>query len=312
MSRYDPNSMTRVLNLEKYDFREKSSACSSESEDDESINGIFKTQDGLATAVSETVQTKGEAEKPPRSGLFGIKRLGLSRKDRERDADAAAGSIKSETDSKLRGSLESNCDSTLRGSVESRGDETFMTLGTALTGDHVNALLKAQKAYANVSEEDDSDDDADNKGAVEDYWKPTEPGTVIRDATVLTSIPRDEDEEIPISDRIGDRGKAERSNSMITAPFDDGNVDLSTHLDDDIEDDLLKYAEAMMVKNSMSDDGDKKKRPSFKSSTSICTDAVSTADTERVKNSGLDEYDSDEDDEEQQLKKNPPFVRRSR
>lgn len=295
--------MTRVLKLEKYDFREKSSACSSHSEEDEGINAIFKTEEGLATTntTARANEEAHEAEKLSRGGLFGIKRLGLSRKDRERDADVAAGSINSESDSKLRCSTETN------------SDETFMTLGTALTGDHVNALLKAHKAYANVSDNEE-DDDVENKGAVEDYWEATEPGSIIHNTKVLTSIPKDEEEEIPISDRIAGRSKAERrctSNSMLTAPFDDGNMDLSGRLEDGIEDDLIKYAEAMMKKDAMPDDGEKETRPVFKPSPSFSTDIASTAETARVKNTGIDTDESDEDDEVQGLTKQP-FYRKTR
>lgn len=303
MSRYDPNSMTRVVNLEKNDFRDKSSGCSSESEEEESINGIFKTEEGVANikTTTDVAQEKVQPGKPPRGGLFGIKRLGLSRKDRERDADAAAGSVKSDTESKLRGSVETN------------SDQTFVTLGTALTGDHVNSLLKARQVYADVSDNEE-EEDAENKGAVENYWKATEPSTVIRDAKVLSSIPNDEEDEIPISDRIADRGKAERrhtSNSMLTATFDDGHMDMSGQEDNDIEDDLMKYAEAMIKKDSMPDGEGSEKRQLFKRSASFSTDVVSTAETATVKNTGADQDDNDEDDEEQGLTKKL-FARRTR
>jgi hypothetical protein len=112
-----------------------------------------------------------------------------------------------------------------------------MTLTTALTGDHVNALLKAHKEY-NC---DDDPDGGANVG-VEDYWKASEPGTVLRQSS-QGLIPNDEDDdEVPISDRIGDGKKAERrntSNSMLTAPFDGANLDLSGAMerDDEREDD---------------------------------------------------------------------------
>ena len=279
MSRYDPKSMTRVLDLEKYDFREKSSTCSSDSDGDEDINGIFKTSEGIASANIET-ETNSKKDAPkPRSGLFGIKRLGLSRKDRERDADAAAGSVTSNSDSKLRGSVETN------------SDETYLTLGTAVTGDHVNALLKKRQ-------DNKSDENADNE-EVEDNWEASEPSTIIRDTNILTNIPQDEDEEIPITDRIADRGKAERRNtsgSMLTAPFDNCDNDFSERLDDDIEKDLLKYAEAMIQRDEMPGS---EERSLFKSSASFSTDVVSTAETTMIKNTGNYVSDQDEDIEEE-------------
>ena len=295
--------MTRVLDLEKYDFREKSSACSSDSDEDESINGIFTTSEGVVTTNNETKKKSKEDDPNPRGGLFGMKRLGLSRKDREKDADAAAGSVTSNSESKLRGSVETN------------SDETYLTLGTTVTGDHVNALLKKSQAH---NEDNKVDDDADNEG-VEDYWGATEPGTIIRDTKVLTNIPQDEDEEIPITDRIADRGKAERRNtsgSMLTAPFDNGDNDFSDRLDDDVENDLLKYAEAMIQRDEMPgspSSGGAEKRPLFKSGASFCTDVVSTAETAMIKNTGknLSDEDIDEEDEDQDEEHGLKYTRKS-
>ncbi|KAL3785425.1 hypothetical protein HJC23_013564 [Cyclotella cryptica] len=282
MSRYDPNSMTRVLGLENYDFRERSSSVASDSDEDESVSHLVKTSTGDISTSIEINKKKGDEGQPKRGGFFGMKRLGLSRKDRERDAiagfsnasaDAAAGSVKSDTESKLRGSLETD------------SDDTYMTLGTALTGDHVNALLKAHKEYSG----DGDPDECANVG-VEDYWKATEPGTVLRHSS-QGLIPKDEDdEEVPITDRIGEK-KAERrstSNSMLTAHFDDGTLDLSGEMgcDEDIEDDLLKYAAAIVQHDSIPSTGseDKGKRPLFVKPTSAYSDVASNADTEKFDN----------------------------
>ncbi|KAL7482581.1 hypothetical protein ACHAW6_008252 [Cyclotella cf. meneghiniana] len=280
MSRYDPNSMTRVLGLEKYNFRERSSSGASDSDDNESSNKFVQTSTGDIPTSHEMDKNKEDAGMPKRGGFFGIKRLGLSRKDRERDAtavssnasaDAAAGSVKSVTDSKLEGSLENN------------SDDTYMTLATALTEDHVNALLKAHKEF----NWDDDPDGGANVG-VEDYWKATEPGTVLRHSS-QGLIPKDEDdEEVPISDRIGDGKKAERrntSNSMLTAPFDGTNLDLSraTERDDELENDLVKYAVAMAQNDSSPLTG----RPLFVKPVSTYSDVASNADTEKFDNTAM-------------------------
>jgi len=304
MSRYDPNSMTRVLNLEKYDYREKSSVCSSGSEEDESRNGIFNT-DGVVTTKNPLNEYKAEKDtvKPRTGGLFGIKRLGLGRKDREKDAaDAAGGGV----DYKQCNSAEtdkSDTESKLRNSVETNSDETYMTFGTTMTGDHVNALLKARsRAQQN---EADSDDYA-NEG-VEDYWKSTDASiTNIRESKIPVSAPaEEEEEEIPITTRISD-GRATRRNtssSMHTAVFDNDDVGPT----EDEEDDLSRYAQAMLIKDSMPTD---EKGSLFKDSSPSCNDAISTAETAKVENTHEGFSDDDNDaDEETGLKK--PLKRRS-
>ena len=308
MSRYDPNSMTRVLNLEKYDYREKSSVCSSDSEEDESINGIFNS-DGVVTTNTSLKEYKAKKDrvKARSGGYFGIKRLGLGRKDREKDAaDAAGGGIDAFTCTDYKHCKSDEIDkldteSKLRNSVETNSDETYMTFGTTMTGDHVNALLRARGRAQD--KEADSDDYA-NEG-VEDYWKATDARiTNIHDSK---ATPDEEEEEIPIMTRISDGRKATRRNtssSMHTAIFDNDDVGPS----EDDEDDLSRYAQAMLRKDSMPSD---EKRSLFKDSSSSCNDAISTAETAKVENTreGLSDDDGENADEENGLKK--PLKRRS-
>lgn len=296
--------MTRVLNLEKYDYREKSSVCSSDSEEDESINGIFNS-DGVVTTNTSLKEYKAKKDtvKARSGGYFGIKRLGLGRKDREKDAaDAAGGGIDAFTctDYKHCKSDEidkSDTESKLRNSVETNSDETYMTFGTTMTGDHVNALLRARSRAQD--KEADSDDYA-NEG-VEDYWKATDARiTNIHDTK---ATPDEEEEEIPIMTRISDGRKATRRNtssSMHTAIFDNDDVGPS----EDDEDDLSRYAQAMLRKDSMPSD---EKRSLFKDTSSSCNDAISTAETAKVENTreGFSDDDGENADEENGLKKPP-------